>query len=77
MAADERRFAAPSGDDSSQRMQALGKRLVTILYRNLKLTQIFDRQNRAVIQPVQELLAVAADLSGNGRDGSILREWRR
>jgi hypothetical protein len=56
-------FRAPGADPSSDELQALGKRFVSVLYKNLKLTQIFDRRNKAIIQPLEELLRVSADLA--------------
>jgi HD-GYP domain-containing protein (c-di-GMP phosphodiesterase class II) len=56
-------FRAPGADPSSGELQALGKRFISVLYKNLKLTQIFDRRNKAIIQPLEELLRVSADLA--------------
>jgi HD-GYP domain-containing protein (c-di-GMP phosphodiesterase class II) len=57
---------APGADLSSAEFQNLGKRFVSALYRNLKLTQIFDRRNEAILQPLEELLRVSADLAALG-----------
>ena len=53
---------APEGGDFGERIQDLGKRLVTTLHRSFKLSQQFERQNKAMERPVRDLLELNSDL---------------
>jgi len=53
----------------AENLQGLGKRLVTILYRNFKLSQIYDRQNKAMARPVQDLLKLSSEIN------SLVGRW--
>ena len=76
---EEGRHSLPAGDELAERLQDLGKRLVTVLYRNIKLSQIFDRQNKAMERPVQDLLELSGELNSldGGWEPGALRASRK
>jgi HD-GYP domain-containing protein (c-di-GMP phosphodiesterase class II) len=59
----EGRYGVPARDESAERIQELGKRLVTTLCKNFKLSQTFDRQNKAMARPVRDLLELNSELN--------------
>ena len=64
----EGRYSVPARDESAEKLQELGKRLLTTLYKNFKLSQIFGRQNKAMAPPVQGLLELNSELNALTRN---------
>jgi HD-GYP domain-containing protein (c-di-GMP phosphodiesterase class II) len=64
-------------DPSAEKVRDIGQLFVPILAKTLKLTQIYERHNRVIVTPLEELLETMAELSRlEGRwELSLSREY--
>ena len=64
-------------DPSAEKVRDIGQLFVPILAKILKLTQIYERHNRVIVTPLEELLETMAELSRlEGRwELSLSREY--